>query len=618
MIIEIMIKNVIALLIFEIIVSQPICKDGENNCLKCNYLTNLCAKCINYIYSPDENGGCMVNKICEIGKNYCHECSDEKDLCKICEEGYFPDLNGGCSYTANCKISIKGECIECLDNYILIGGSTYHYDNFKICKSLNSEDFKNCEEINTEKGICSKCKENYFLNSGDYRCIQTQNCSESTFEICTKCEYGFYYDIKEKKCKIKDDNFLFCQDTVNGITCDKCDDGYYFSEDGKCTNINFCSIINENNQCEKCISNYYLLSNYQKKICTKTEHCSVGDSDTGLCLYCEENYFIDYKDGKCKSNQEDNEFKYCRTANGNCIDCIYDYFIGEDFKCSTSKNCSESDLGICQICSDNFHLGKDNICSNVEHCIYSDRYFECIECEGDYYYNIRDKECIIGENNYTNCKITNFEGNYCEICKDDFCLNQTEHTCFSNLEQGDFYKCAMTDSLGRFCVECKDNYYLGRETLRCSIINGCEKAEIDDSKCIECNSYFCLDMKTGKCEDNDFIEDEQKKFYYRCNRTNKEGTSCEICMEGFDLNEEGLCIDTINCLEKNDDGSCKICQKNEETYYFYCSNELFGCIETYDHYCLECNDILDFNKCTKCINGYELNEENICIEIENN
>ena len=612
-----MVKIFIFLFFSQLIFSQPICEEGINNCNKCNYLTNLCFKCEKDIYAPDEKGGCTIgSKKCSLGKNYCIECSSKGDLCIICPDGYYPDENGGCTYTENCAISDKGECIECLDNYILIGKNSSYENNIKICKSLNSEDFKNCEEINYEKGICDKCKDNYFLNAGDFRCIKTQNCSESIFEICTKCVDSYYFDRKENECKIKDNNFLYCKETLDGINCDICDDGYYFAKDGKCTKINYCYETNEYNQCVKCISNYYLSSSYQYSVCTITDNCFFGDTDTGLCLYCNENYYIDYKDGKCKSNQKDNDFKYCRTANELCIDCIYDYFIGEDFKCSKSKNCSESNLGKCEICSDNFYLGLDNKCTEVEHCIYSNRYFECIECEGEYYYNIRDKKCILGENNYTNCKITDWDGNLCEKCKNNFCLNQADHTCFNNEEPGEFYKCERTDSGGNFCVSCEDDYYLGPETLRCSIINGCEKAEIDDSRCIECNYYYCLDINTGKCEDNDFILDEEKKFYYRCNRTNKEGTECEICLEGYTLDENGLCIDMENCDEKNDDGTCKKCLNNEDTYYFYCSNNYFGCVETYDHYCLECNDILEFNKCTKCMDGFDLDEDNVCIEIE--
>ena len=33
--------------------------------------------------------------------------------------------------------------------------------------------------------------------------------------------------------------------------------------------------------------------------------------------------------------------------------------------------------------------------------------------------------------------------------------------------------------------------------------------------------------------------------------------------------------------------------------------------------CLECEDILDFEKCTKCVDGYEIDKKtNECVEIE--
>jgi len=610
-----MLNNFIFFLFLKLIFSEPLCQEGEKNCLKCNYLTKLCAKCEKEVYAPDEKGGCLVgSKKCILGKNYCNECSVQGNKCEKCVEGYFPDENGGCSYTPYCDISERGECLKCLENYILIGESPYHSGNMIICKSLNSEDFKNCEEIDNERGVCSKCAENYYLNSVDFRCTKTQNCSESIFEVCTKCDKGFYFNKKENKCIKKDKNFIYCKETLDGVNCATCDDDCYMALDGKCSPVNFCSKVNEDNKCENCIQNYFLLSNYGNSLCTITDHCASGDPDTGLCLMCEENYYIDYKDGKCKLNNEDNEFKYCKKANGDCTECIFGYYIGEDFKCSTTHNCAESNLGKCIICSDKYHLGLDDICSNVEHCIYSNRYEECIECEDDFYYNIRDKLCTVAEGNFTDCKISNNDGNVCDECKLDFYLNQSDHNCYSNQDFGEFYKCERTDSNGQFCVKCIDKYYFAPENLRCSSINGCEKANEDDTKCLECNIYYALDLNTGKCEDNDKIEDEEKKYYYRCNRTNIEGKACEICMDGFTLDENGLCVDYENCKEKNDDGTCKICGNNEETYYFYCANNIFGCVETYDHFCLECNNILELNKCTKCMDGYALNEENVCVK----
>ena len=155
------------LILIKQIISIPNCEIGKNNCIKCDYISQLCFKCNQDIFIPDENGGCIGAKKCYVGINFCQECQDDSSLCKICEEGYFPDENGGCTYTNNCEISYRGECIKCKNNYILVGENTDLFDAFILCKSINSPDFKNCEEINTRKGICSKCKEGYYLNMFD-------------------------------------------------------------------------------------------------------------------------------------------------------------------------------------------------------------------------------------------------------------------------------------------------------------------------------------------------------------------------------------------------------------------------------------------------------------------
>ena len=88
-------------LIIKIKISYLICLEGENNCIKCNYLTKLCIKCSLDIYIPDNKGGCVPSKTCSLGKNYCNKCSDDLNKCAVCDDGYFPDENFGCSYTDN-------------------------------------------------------------------------------------------------------------------------------------------------------------------------------------------------------------------------------------------------------------------------------------------------------------------------------------------------------------------------------------------------------------------------------------------------------------------------------------------------------------------------------------
>ena len=248
------------------------------------------------------------------------------------------------------------------------------------------------------------------------------------------------------------------------------------------------------------------------------------------------------------------------------------------------------------------------MCTNIKHCIYSNDY-NCIECEDEYYYDKETKKCIIGEDIFENCKSGN-SSSVCNICKDDYYLNQEDNLCYSNKKEGKFYKCAKTDLKAEYCTECIDGYYLGEKDNKCSKIEGCILSE-NENKCLECDLYYCLDGKTGKCEYNDEIEDEEKKFYFRCNKTNEKGTACEICEEGYILNKNGLCVDEEHCVEKDEDNNCIKCKNDEEGVF--CLNKDFGCVEIYyNNNCLECNNVLAFNNCTKCFDGYDLDDNKDC------
>ena len=604
-------KYLFLILNFHLLLSSPSCIERVNHCGRCNSVTKLCIKCEKSIYVPDDLGGCKNAEICLIGENHCLQCNEEGKLCQKCEDGYFPDKNGGCSYTDNCEISYEGKCLKCTQDFILAGENFYFGEGLKICKSINSEDLKNCDRIDEEKGSCLSCKEGYYLNSGDKKCSKISNCYESSFGICKKCNLGYYLNKKDDKCEKENGVFINCKESVNNQTCDICQDDYYFDEEGKCVSINYCSVSDESGKCRKCKSGYYLSSNGDS--CTINDNCNYGDKDLGICLSCEEKYFIDFKDGKCKSNQEDNDFKYCLIADGGCKQCFYGYYLSEDLKCVSTQNCAESDNGICILCSNNYHLLLDNKCNNVEHCIYSNSYNECTECEDGFYYAKNNKTCKIAEGDFENCK-SGYDYKSCEKCKDDYYLNKNDSLCYSNKEIDNFYKCAETDFSGKQCAKCVENYYLGDKDNKCSLIKSCERSE-NENKCIECSEYFCLDIKTGKCEYNDEIEAEDKIFYYKCKKTNEEGNACEICIEGYELNENGLCIDNTHCIEKNQDGSCKKCQSDEQG--IFCLNNIFGCVDLYyDNKCLECNDILDFNECTKCLDGYKLNENGLCSKEE--
>ena len=599
----------VSLIIFSPILMEPNCKEGVKNCNRCDPLTKLCTKCSLDIYTPDEKGGCEPSGKCTMGKNYCRECDSEEKNCDVCETGLYPDLNGGCSFISNCELSYKGNCLKCQQDFILIGGEKEY---FKLCKSLNSEDFAKCQNINNITGYCDTCKEGYYLNSGDLKCSRTQNCFESSFGKCSSCNEGYYLDKKNNECVLQTGNFMFCKESLDGEKCDICEDDFYFDQKGNCVGVNFCE-EGIYYGCKKCIEGYY--STIDGKGCTEEKHCLNGDLRYGICNSCYGDYYIDLEDRKCKSNKKDNDYKYCKIVeNKKCKLCEYGSFPSEDEKCTTNKNCAEVENGICISCSEGYYLGLDNKCSPVEHCIYSENYIECSECEKGYYYNTKDKKCSKFKEGYENCKsTTSTDGDYCSSCKKGFYLNQTNHLCYENNDKkSSFYKCFLTDTTGKNCIGCEQNYYLGWKDKKCSKISGCEKSE-NEEKCIECDERHCLDVKTGKCASNEKIVDEEQKLYYRCKQTNEEGDACEICLDGFELSENGFCVDTIHCSIK-ENGICVKCKNNRS--YSSCLNSDFGCVPTSYMKCIECDNVLNFDICTKCPQYHKINKKGECIDID--
>ena len=588
------------------ILISPNCVESQNFCKKCNPLTNLCIICSEEdILIPDEKGGCIGSQNCISGKNYCKECDTENQLCHNCEYGLYPDENGGCSYSNQCKISFKGECLECKDNFILLKKN-------KMCKSILIEDFKNCKIIDYELGVCKNCEIGYYLNSGDKKCIKTKDCFESIFGICITCNPGFYFNKRENRCKEKSGIFTLCRQTIDGEVCDICDSGSYLDQKGICTNTKFCN-KSIDGKCVECNSGYYLSAN--NNICVNTQNCYFGDKDINICLDCNMYYFLDSKDYKCSSNLEENEFKYClKIENNFCVKCESGYYLGKDSKCSFTQNCEESQDGKCTKCSEKYYLGKDNLCSDVEHCSYS-RFNFCRECEEGYYYNVKVKKCFKnnGNKNLENCKYSCIDDeNICCECKNNYYLN-SQNLCEDNNKNDNFYKCAFLDEKGEWCKKCIDGYYLGSQDKKCTLIDNCKISE-NENKCSECEDLYCLDEKIGSCIKNDFLNDINKKLYFACKKTNKEGSSCEQCIEGYEVNNEGYCVNLADCEEKNDKKCLKCKSEKGKNGYYYCANEVFGCIEGHFKNCLRCDNLNDLFSCSQCKDGFEIDQYGACIE----
>ena len=65
----------------------------------------------------------------------------------------------------------------------------------------------------------------------------------------------------------------------------------------------------------------------------------------------------------------------------------------------------------------------------------------------------------------------------------------------------------------------------------------------------------------------------------------------------------------IILIVKKKNGICIKCEED------YCLNNNFGCVEIFFDKCLECNDIFNLEKCTKCYDGYVIDNFDTCTEI---
>ena len=112
-----------------------------------------------------------------------------------------------------------------------------------------------------------------------------------------------------------------------------------------------------------------------------------------------------------------------------------------------------------------------------------------------------------------------------------------------------FKKCAVVEPSGEICKKCEEGYFLGIEDNKCSKVENCKFVE-NENKCLVCDTLYCLDVKKQKCVDNDYLIELNDTIYISCNITNEEGTACAQCIDGYEVNEEGLCVDIDICEEK--------------------------------------------------------------------
>ena len=545
------------------------CTSKENYCNECTSKEDLCLIC-EIGYYPDKNGGCSSTDNCEISfKGECLKCNDDftliGDSFKLCKYLYSDDLlnckeideytglcskcNDGFYLTTNnkkcidstdyCVDSSFGICTQCIWRYYLDKKDDkckYITDNFINCKL--TIDGINCDECNegyylaqdgfcvntnycsktvletTGERSCKKCEKGYFLTYNGKICTNEHSCSigDSELGVCNVCFEGYYLDKKSGKCISNLENYKNCLEVDKNDFCSKCEINYELTQNLECVNTKNC-ISSENGICIQCEENYHLgLDNK----CTNVEHCIYSRFFDSNCLECEDGYYYDYYNKKCK--EENEEIKNCKSIG----------YIG--YQCEECKNGYYLSLKD-YLCYSNLNDGPSYKCAKMDS---NETY--CISCEKEYFLGNIDKKCSKIEG----CLQSTDENN-CLECDENYCLDVSNNKCFYNYEPKDksiYYLCNKTNDEGSACVECANEY---TEVKNGVCVNNVECEIENDGECVKCNEKshdnfnMCVNKLYGCVE----------TILENCLRCDNELNfdSCIECEEGYELNEYNECIE---------------------------------------------------------------------------
>ena len=550
------------------------CNDGYygiDNCKECIYSdsTLKCLKCKNnYVFLDNDFNTC-----------YLVDSLNNNEYYKVDDYNYASCTNiNNCLYCSN-----KNTCIQCQGDYFLVNfnhkdcilgteitpSDEYYLEDYTYYSCGLNGGVSNCKKC-ISKTSCTECESGYTIIDDDLTtCVEKSSLNSQLY-------YTLDNGINYKSCKnIPDKYCLECEiinsvDTNNlEINCNKCQDGYIFLDNVKTHCFLEESLNNE----------YYKVDNNNYKSCSSSiARCTTCESENH-CLTCEENYgVLDEDYSQCQNIdagltaktifKEDIFYYSCSIIEGcekcdarnNCLETVSDYYCilnGIPMKLNKIKDpyyysgfdCYPCSIGVsnCQLCS------ADNICYQCKegytiidedrgNCVYragysnNDQYFTLDN--GINYYSCGSNLNEKAIENCEKCEYNkNLEKNNCIKCVDTYiildddgsiCISQTsiqsqidDNKMIDNGDNTKYYtcnkiiaNCDTCDALDN-CLTCKQNYIFLND---------------DKSKCLDKNNYI-----SGHYYSNDGIN------YYSCLDNCFDcdnGSTCEKCDEGYELNED--------------------------------------------------------------------------------
>jgi hypothetical protein len=504
--------------------------------VKINNETKKCDK--EYLFTPD-------------GEN-CYRC--DNDIIGI------PGCKGGCSFSlerkgilkceGECKSgyieSSKGVCSEC--SAISKGCHECHYedntDNIQDSQGIiRKRNFvcDYCEEgyLKSPYGTCLDCDEDLDLDDCN-RCEVDPNNSEKY--ICTQCKENYFFEDDgdgDGECEVcYGDEFK----GLNVNKCIDCDD----TEGGGIANCDYCELDGEKPKCLECRSGYILLSNNNTCLdIAKNEE--LQKFDNCLILTLDNNKF---KCSKCRD-------KYSLVNNTECIytPTLYDkyfYIYHQIYFYNTFKNKYNSSMKIENVYreyKENDFFYKQNIylypceesinIGTVENPLYS-----CIKCYNDSYRHKYESTNYPAKVTDVNSKLS-----FClEAQKIDvleYCLEATQ---------------TLKDGKQIFnCTQCLKNYALAlnklTNTFYCKSTNATNKCVVlyckncnphNGYNCEECLPDYEVSSASGSCvKKTEVIPAVTWKDIYRLNMNGEKKINNQY-IHGPSLRMVGITSSQIN------------------------------------------------------------------------
>ncbi|KAL4507650.1 hypothetical protein ABPG73_012338 [Tetrahymena malaccensis] len=561
--------------------SNNACSPCPTGCLTCQSQQSCqtCDQANNYYFSQSS----QVCNLCNISQGYsiiqqtCLKCFDGCSQCKgplqqdclACEDSYYLQKDSNlCQKILNCDIIVGNTCKQCKKGYYLNSNQQCVSCSQGCLNCKSGQSCLECDNVNNyylqqSSGICQFCSTSQgyiFINDTCQQCfLGCSSCFGTLQQNCITCNDSYYLDNSSKICQ----KILNC-DQIQKNSCLKCKDGYYINSNNTCSPCpTGCLTCQSQQSCQTCdqANNYYFSQSSQicnpcntsqgyyvsEQICLKCfDGCSQCKGPLQQdCLVCEDSYYLQKDSNSCQ------KILNCDIIHNNsCLKCQDGYYINSKKLCSlcpTGCLICESEL-ICKSCD---VLNKYTFLDNSKST--------CILCKQPGQFILQD-QCTKCNQVCAEC---NGSSDQCTSCRVGFNFDQKKMTCYQKIE-------SCSDQIQNICQKCIDGYYLSTPYNCAQCQKGCLKCT-SDIQCQTCdtnNNYAFYDDQTicSKCQVDKgyFIQNDKcSRCHFTCSSCNGPSPGdCQICNEGYTLNNGDNCQAKCSMQKYNNNGLCQSCDSS--------------------------------------------------------